>query len=63
MQQTNLNPIAPRKAKIAYNFSLSECNRVNEPNKMKRHVVIKEHLYHLNNVNASIPKDIFFSVV
>ena len=24
-----LNPIALRKAKIAYNFGLSECNRVN----------------------------------
>ena len=24
------NPIAFRKAKIAYNFGLSECNRVNE---------------------------------
>ena len=24
------NPIALRKAKIAYNFGLSECNRVNE---------------------------------
>ena len=24
-----LNPIAPREAKIAYNFGLSECNRVN----------------------------------
>ena len=23
------NPIAPRKAEIAYNFGLSECNRVN----------------------------------
>ena len=25
-----INPIAIRKAKIAYNFGLSECNRVNE---------------------------------
>ena len=25
---TVVNPIAPRKAKIAYNFGLSECNRV-----------------------------------
>ena len=24
----NINPIALRKAKIAYNFGLSECNRV-----------------------------------
>ena len=24
------NPIALRKAKIAYNFGLSECNRVND---------------------------------
>ena len=24
-----VNPIAPRKAKIVYNFGLSECNRVN----------------------------------
>ena len=24
-----VNPIAPRKAKIAHNFGLSECNRVN----------------------------------
>ena len=24
------NPIAPKKARIVYNFSLSECNRVNE---------------------------------
>ena len=23
-----INPIAPRKAKIVYNFGLSECNRV-----------------------------------
>ena len=27
---TYLNPIALRKAKIAYNFGLSECNRVKE---------------------------------
>ena len=26
-----LNPIALRKAKIVYNFGLSECNRVNIP--------------------------------
>ena len=26
----NLNPIALRKAKIVYNFGLSECNGVNE---------------------------------
>ena len=25
------NPVALRKAKIAYNFGLSECNRVNSP--------------------------------
>ena len=24
----SVNPIAPRKTKIAYNFGLSECNRV-----------------------------------
>ena len=24
------NPIAPRKAKIVYNFGLSECNRVKD---------------------------------
>ena len=24
-----INPIAPRNAKIAYNFGLSECDRVN----------------------------------
>ena len=27
--ETKLNPIAPRKAKIVCNFGLSECNRVN----------------------------------
>ena len=26
----NVNPIAPRKAKIVYNFGLSECNKVKE---------------------------------
>ena len=26
---TNVNPIAPRKAKIVYNFGISEYNRVN----------------------------------
>ena len=34
----SLNPIALRKAKIVYNFGLSECNRVkieNENNNMK----------------------------
>ena len=25
----HLNPVAPRKAKIVYNFGLFECNRVN----------------------------------
>ena len=30
-----LNPIAFRKAKIAYNFSLYECNRVNKFSKTK----------------------------
>ena len=26
--ESNVNPVALRKAKIAYNFGLSECNRV-----------------------------------
>ena len=30
-----LNPIALRKAKIAYNFGLSECNRVKFPSTLK----------------------------
>ena len=29
-----LNPIAPRKAKIVYNFGLSECNRVYMPKRL-----------------------------
>ena len=28
MNRTLFNPIASRKAKIVYNFGLSECNRV-----------------------------------
>ena len=34
---SSLNPIATRKAKIVYNFGLSECNRVkgNECNRVK----------------------------
>ena len=27
---TAFNPIAPRNAKIVYNFDISECNRVNQ---------------------------------
>ena len=30
-----INPIALRKAKIVYNFGLSECNRVNENNRLQ----------------------------
>ena len=29
-QATFINPTAPRKAKIVYNFGLSECNRVKQ---------------------------------
>ena len=29
--EAGFNPIAFRKAKIAYNFGLSECNRVEAP--------------------------------
>ena len=28
--KSDLNPTAPRKAKIVYNFGLPECNRVND---------------------------------
>ena len=30
-----VNPFALRKAKIAYDFGLSECNRVNEKQELK----------------------------
>ena len=31
---SNFNPIALRKAKIVYNFGLSECNRVKKKRKL-----------------------------
>ena len=34
----DMNPIAPRKAKIVYNFGLSECNRI----KRKTIVLLKD---------------------
>ena len=38
-----INPIALRKAKIVYNFGLSECNRVKSPSFPKRIQLIKQH--------------------
>ena len=39
----DMNPIAPRKVKIAYNFGLSGCNRV----KKKNNCASKEHKDHI----------------
>ena len=38
MQKLPFNSVAPRKAKIVYNFGLSECNRVNFLKGIELHV-------------------------
>ena len=35
-----INPSTFRKAKIVYNFGLSECNRVSECNRIKRKTIV-----------------------
>ena len=44
--QFTFNPIALRKAKIVYNFGLSECNRVKEtlPNNYSKHTIMNVKL-------------------
>ena len=37
---SNINPIAVRKAKIVYNFGLSECNRVKGKNLLQGEHII-----------------------
>ena len=41
-----LNPIALRKAKIAYNFGLSECNRVKEKNLVQKKIRLNKNCLH-----------------
>ena len=53
---TNINPTALRKAKIVYNFGLSECNRVKQP-----HCVLKViHELNIKEVNLSNQIEPFF---
>ena len=40
-----LNPIALRKAKIVYNFGLSECNRVNSRHSYELHIVFVQSMH------------------
>ena len=55
-----LNPTALRKAKIAYNFGLSECNRVKKPKQQMtkftsakfQKILYTAKLYHLENAKT-----------
>ena len=45
---STLNPIAPKKAKIIYNFGLSECNRVKANNLLLLQKSKKNRFFPLN---------------
>ena len=55
MKEIGVNPIALRKAKIAYNFGLSECNRVKK----------SQNIYHFQHFffpNVLKPNPVKFNI-
>ena len=52
-----INPFALRKAKIAHNFGLSECNRVNMVYGLQINIILQGHLvYTLITLNIGTPR-------